>query len=377
MENNWLYEPRDYEFRGKSETGWVYGDLSVKEVVESSEEVTIVGGDDTIDSSETVGGSDSDTVNITVEGGDDTVESSEETISGGDDTVTTNDTVENSEEDSTIESGEDSITSSDETVDSGEDSTVESSDTITSDDTVVSGEDSSSETTVTKYYIGDVEVNKETLGLYVGIMDEENNKIYEGDIIQIGSESSYGIVTWNNNDPLAYIVRYIKFNDEFTDNKITLLYTKHRDSYLVIGNVFDNPELIPISEFPLPRAIMFRGQNAGVWYTGDMYRKGLYAYIKTDSETYLVNPRTICQYTGFEDANNIAIYENDIVEMSIHALKYSPMTKFKVVWEENDSSFVLYRKKNGVEIKSYNLDSDIVQYLRIIGNMFDSPERFK
>lgn len=354
METNWLYEPREYKFRGKSEEDdtWIYGDLAIteEEVLPESDDTPEDSGDEEPVISETDSGD-----------GDSEGKPSEEE-------PTDSDAESDSDDSGTDSEGGDSEEISDESSGDGSDSGDDSSEETTSDTEI---------TTVTKYRINGVEIKKDTIGVYLGITDKEGNEIYEGDIIQIGDENSYGIIVWNNTDPVSYIIKYIKFNGEFTDNKNALLYKKYQDTYLVIGNIFDTPELIPISEFPLPRALLFRGQHLGVWYVGDMYRSGQYVYIKTDSETLLVNPRTICQYTGFSDANNIDIYENDIVEMSITAIEYSPMARLKVVWDKNESSFVLYRLSGGIEVKYVNLDSDVVPYLRIIGNTFDSPERFK
>lgn len=89
------------------------------------------------------------------------------------------------------------------------------------------------------------EINPETLCQYIGITDKNDRKIFENDIIET---HTFGF----DND---HFITYVKFGAKFSmqgfylDNGRSLFYfgqsdlTKMDDTK-VIGNIFDNPELV-------------------------------------------------------------------------------------------------------------------------------------
>lgn len=96
-------------------------------------------------------------------------------------------------------------------------------------------------------------ISPETLGQFVGIQDENRRDIYEGDIIEktVRSGCSYsyiGIVVFSNGffgikgisdlvPPLSLFKQDALLDDK--GDRVDVIY-----KYKVIGNIFDNPELL-------------------------------------------------------------------------------------------------------------------------------------
>ena len=77
-------------------------------------------------------------------------------------------------------------------------------------------------------------VEAETIGQFTGLLDEGGKEIYEDDIISF-DDGKIGIVEFMRG---CFVVRYGK------DNATQSLYEIHNWSVKILGNRFENPELI-------------------------------------------------------------------------------------------------------------------------------------
>jgi uncharacterized phage protein (TIGR01671 family) len=97
-------------------------------------------------------------------------------------------------------------------------------------------------------------VNPDTIGQYTGTKDKNDVEIYENDIIEFSYKDTNYIVKifWDKND-LTYKIEYLsKSNLNFCN--FATLYKSQKKSALekskikVIGNIYDNPELLQEKE---------------------------------------------------------------------------------------------------------------------------------
>lgn len=80
-----------------------------------------------------------------------------------------------------------------------------------------------------------VSVDYETVGQFTGLKDSTGKEIYEGDIIKT-QESEIGIIVWEND--------LGGFRARLADNSFYTLTALFASMFSVIGNVYDNPELL-------------------------------------------------------------------------------------------------------------------------------------
>ena len=82
-----------------------------------------------------------------------------------------------------------------------------------------------------------VEINPETLCQYTGLTDKNGKRIWENDIVEHEISSVLGAVEWYAEDFVGWWV-----NDEYLGKQ---QFTDEMwDECVVIGNIFDNPELL-------------------------------------------------------------------------------------------------------------------------------------
>ena len=125
-------------------------------------------------------------------------------------------------------------------------------------------------------YLEDIEVNPETVGQYTGLLDKNSVEIYDGDIVKVEHSyadwgntgkifnkprRSYGGEEYTRDYDLARCYKYYRnYKVEFNVVKQTLEIRNGSDCHAltchfirahkvdVIGNIYDNPELIEISK---------------------------------------------------------------------------------------------------------------------------------
>lgn len=78
----------------------------------------------------------------------------------------------------------------------------------------------------------DYEIDPETVGQYTGLTDKNGKRIFEGDIVDYISSDVIG------NPKTGTIIV-----EDMTDYD-TMIYLNHSDELQIIGNIYDNPELL-------------------------------------------------------------------------------------------------------------------------------------
>lgn len=86
---------------------------------------------------------------------------------------------------------------------------------------------------------GYVIANPETVGQYTGLKDRNGIKIFEGDIIQNIANGFFGIVKWYD-EHAAFVIHGIN------DNKTYWLFDNDFSKVRIVGNIYDNPELLEV-----------------------------------------------------------------------------------------------------------------------------------
>jgi len=82
-----------------------------------------------------------------------------------------------------------------------------------------------------------VEVDPYTVGQYIGLKDNSNKEIYDDDIVVYGSGRGLGVVKYING---VYCLEwYDKNGSPLIDHILNFV-----DDIVVVGNIYDNPDLI-------------------------------------------------------------------------------------------------------------------------------------
>jgi uncharacterized phage protein (TIGR01671 family) len=127
------------------------------------------------------------------------------------------------------------------------------------------------------------------------------------------------------------------------------------------------------------REILFRGKRKdnGEWVEGLLWKKKYNTdklFIscfpdKDDNEdVFVIRPKTVGQYTGLTDKNNVKMFEGDIVTgLFLHSMPVNGVVAFR------DGSFGLLWDRAGAETFTPFTSMCNVEY-EVIGNIHDNPE---
>ena len=83
------------------------------------------------------------------------------------------------------------------------------------------------------------EVDPETIGEYTGLKDKNGVKIYEGEIVIDREDGVIGDIVWNKEEASFYF-SILYENGTYEEEKLN----DWVDVLEVIGNIYDNPELL-------------------------------------------------------------------------------------------------------------------------------------
>ncbi len=87
-----------------------------------------------------------------------------------------------------------------------------------------------------------------------------------------------------------------------------------------------------------------------------------------------VDPDTVGQYTGRADVWERKIFEGDILRVDVSTARWGIGV---VLWDDHDQCYNLFTKADRSELLCPLGDLGREEYLEIIGNIYDSPERLE
>lgn len=94
-------------------------------------------------------------------------------------------------------------------------------------------------------------------------------------------------------------------------------------------------------------------------------------YAETDCgdyypDYYIVDPKTVCHYTGLPDKNGRKVFSNEIVMFG-----FAPCV---IKWDAPNARYMFY--ENGKYLRN-GFNEDTMKSKEIVGNVFDNPKLLK
>lgn len=137
------------------------------------------------------------------------------------------------------------------------------------------------------------------------------------------------------------------------------------------GKRVDNGEWV--CGYPFPGIGQFDSEK---WFVTEIQGRGN----ASCSNTYRVDPSTVCQFTGLTDRNGVKIFEGDVVRMHYFFENYHLVT-LGAFEDESEIICKLSITPLGVYFESANMTGYLFDYLEdpeeeleVIGNAHDNPE---
>ena len=125
------------------------------------------------------------------------------------------------------------------------------------------------------------------------------------------------------------------------------------------------------------REILFKAKRIdnGEWVEGFVFFDGPTEHWKimanyNKEDIYIVEGKTICQYTGLTDKNGYKIWENDVVKCNYNDYGEKGTYIGKVIFRKDTCTFVVTNGKS-TDYEWWNEEKEV------IGNIFDNPELLK
>lgn len=92
-----------------------------------------------------------------------------------------------------------------------------------------------------------IEVDYKTIGQYTGLTDKNNTKIFEGDVVKFKHGGEFDKKIYYRNYAVEFINTYVTYGLRLRNRSIHFPFKKGtalQHDAEVIGNIYDNPELI-------------------------------------------------------------------------------------------------------------------------------------
>lgn len=126
------------------------------------------------------------------------------------------------------------------------------------------------------------------------------------------------------------------------------------------------------------REIKFKAKRLdnGEWVKGDLAHSldgglNIFGFTRENgidgySGVHLIDPKTVCQFTGLKDCKGNEIWEGDILEHEIWTRLYNGFIKAKGIVEYKGYEFVIVTNS-----ETYSLYS---KRIKVVGNKFDKEK---